>query len=51
MKDHVSDSLDLRADASVERGGLRVETEDGGVEDGPEQWRRAIEEALGSCAP
>ena len=51
VKDHVSDSLDLRADASVERGGLRVETEDGGVEDGPEQWRRAIEEALGSCAP
>ena len=51
VKDHVAPALDLRADASVERGGLRVETEDGGVEDGPEQWRRAIEEALGSCAP
>ncbi|MCH2487371.1 MAG: hypothetical protein MK010_06485 [Erythrobacter sp.] len=51
VKDSVSDTLELKADPSVERGGLRVETEDGGVEDGPEQWRRAIEEALGSCAP
>lgn len=51
VREHVSDTLDLVADPTVERGGLRVETEDGGVEDGPEQWRRAIEEALGSCAP
>ena len=51
VRDSVSDTLDLRPDPSVERGGLRVETEDGGVEDGPEQWRRAIAETLGSCAP
>jgi len=51
VKDNVSEGLDLKPDPTVERGGLRVETEDGGVEDGPEQWRRAIEEALGSCAP
>lgn len=51
VRGSVSDTLDLVPDASVERGGLRVETDDGGVEDGPEQWRRAIAEALGSCAP
>lgn len=51
VKDSVSDALELVPDPSVERGGLRVETEDGGVEDGPEQWRRAIAEALDSCVP
>lgn len=36
-------------DASLERGALRVEGATGGVEDGPEQWRRAIHEALRQC--
>lgn len=36
-------------DASLERGALRVEGAAGGVEDGPEQWRRAIDEALRQC--
>jgi len=36
-------------DASLERGALRVEGANGGVEDGPEQWRRAINEALRQC--
>lgn len=36
-------------DASVERGGLRIETEDGGIEDGPSQWRRILEEAFREC--
>lgn len=36
-------------DASLERGALRVEGAAGGVEDGPEQWRRAINEALRQC--
>ncbi|WP_408591305.1 FliH/SctL family protein [Novosphingobium sp.] len=36
-------------DSSLERGALRVESANGGVEDGPAQWRRALEEALGSC--
>ena len=37
------------ADPALERGALRIETPGGGVEDGPEQWRRAIAEALHQC--
>ena len=37
------------ADPALERGALRVETASGGVEDGPEQWRRDITEALRLC--
>lgn len=36
-------------DPALERGALRFETGDGGIEDGPGQWRRAILEALGEC--
>lgn len=36
-------------DAGLERGALRVEGAAGGVEDGPEQWRCAINEALRQC--
>ncbi len=36
-------------DAALERGSVRVEGASGGVEDGPEQWRRSIEEALRQC--
>ena len=36
-------------DPSLERGALRVESQGGGVEDGPELWRRAIAEALHQC--
>jgi flagellar assembly protein FliH len=36
-------------DPALARGALRVETATGGVEDGPEQWRRAIAEALHQC--
>jgi flagellar assembly protein FliH len=36
-------------DPTLERGALRVETSSGGVEDGPEQWRLAIAEALHQC--
>lgn len=41
--------LVVAADPSVERGGLRIETEDGGIEDGPSQWRRILEEAFREC--
>lgn len=41
------DHLRTEPDPSLPRGGLRIETPDGGVEDGPEQWRRALAEALG----
>lgn len=36
-------------DRTLERGALRVETSSGGVEDGPDLWRRAIAEALHQC--
>lgn len=39
----------VEADPSVERGGLRIETPDGGVEDGPSQWRRILDEAFHEC--
>jgi len=41
--------LDCAPDPAVERGGLRIETADGGVEDGPRQWRRILEEAFREC--
>ena len=33
-------------DPALERGSVRVETTSGGAEDGPAQWRAALEEAL-----
>jgi flagellar assembly protein FliH len=36
-------------DSTLERGSLRVESANGGVEDGPAVWRRAIAEALHQC--
>lgn len=36
-------------DPALERGAIRVEGAQGGVEDGPEQWRRAIDDALKQC--
>ena len=40
---------DVQPDASLERGAIRVEGSNGGVEDGPAIWRRAIAEALQQC--
>lgn len=37
----------VEADPSLERGELRIETAEGGVEDGPGHWHRALAEALG----
>ncbi len=36
----------VQADPLLMRGALRVETPEGGAEDGPEQWRSAIHDAL-----
>jgi flagellar assembly protein FliH len=36
-------------DAALERGALRVESANGGVEDGPAQWRMELTEALAQC--
>ena len=41
--------LEIEADPSVERGALRIETADGGIEDGPSQWRRILAEAFREC--
>lgn len=42
-------SLRTEPDPSVERGGLRIDTADGGVEDGPSHWRRYLAEAFREC--
>lgn len=39
----------ITPDPALERGALRVETQNGGVEDGPAQWRRALAEAFHAC--
>lgn len=36
-------------DPALERGAVRIETASGGVEDGPAQWRAALDEALRAC--
>lgn len=41
--------LEAHGDPALERGALRVESSNGGVEDGPAHWRRAIAEALAQC--
>ena len=45
----IDETLTLVPDPTIERGGLRIDTDDGGVEDGPGQWRQAIAEALAAC--
>lgn len=45
----ISTGLTLEPDASLPRGALRIETTEGGIEDGPECWRAAIREALDLC--
>ena len=41
--------LKVEPDPSVERGGLRIDTADGGIEDGPSHWRRYLAEAFREC--
>lgn len=43
------EGLDVVPDPALEPGALRVETQNGGVEDGPAHWRAAIAEALSEC--
>jgi flagellar assembly protein FliH len=40
---------DVQPDPTLERGAIRVEGANGGVEDGPATWRHAIAEALHAC--
>ena len=46
----VRPDLALQADPTLERGALRIDDPDGGIEDGAEQWRLALAEALGECS-
>ena len=39
----------LVANVDMGRGAIRVLTPEGGVEDGPEQWKLALEEAIRTC--
>lgn len=41
--------LEVQPDPALDRGALRIETQSGGVEDGPAHWRMAIAEALTQC--
>lgn len=43
------EGLEVQTDSALERGALRLESANGGVEDGPAHWRRAIAEALSQC--
>lgn len=43
------EGLAVREDLALERGALRIESSSGGVEDGPEHWRRTVAEALTAC--
>ncbi len=49
VTDRLPERLEVRPDPTLERGALRLETGNGGVEDGPAHWRRAIAEALAQC--
>jgi flagellar assembly protein FliH len=46
VEGRLPDAWHCDPDATLERGTLRIETADGGVEDGPTQWRAALDEAL-----
>ena len=45
----LSEDWEVQPDPTLMRGAIRIEARNGGVEDGPEQWRQAIEEALARC--
>jgi len=49
VENRLPQNLTVEPDISVERGGLRIETADGGIEDGPSQWRRILAEAFQAC--
>jgi flagellar assembly protein FliH len=49
VESRLPQGLTVEPDAGVQRGGLRIETADGGIEDGPSQWRRVLAEAFRAC--
>ncbi|NMN87011.1 MULTISPECIES: FliH/SctL family protein [unclassified Novosphingobium] len=46
---HLPEDWHCEPDSTLERGTVRVDGAMGGVEDGPAQWRRALDEALRQC--
>jgi len=46
---HLPEDWHCEPDSTLERGAVRVDGTAGGVEDGPAQWRRALDEALRQC--
>ena len=49
LSDRLHSDWTVLPDPALPRGTLRVESSEGGIEDGPETWRRAIADALGPC--
>lgn len=47
VSSHLSSDFTILPDPSLERGGLRIDTPDGGVEDGPALWLQSLHEAFG----
>lgn len=45
----LSEEWEVEPDPRLERGTIRIESANGGVEDGPATWRLAISEALHQC--
>ncbi|MFM6931412.1 MAG: FliH/SctL family protein [Novosphingobium sp.] len=45
----LDEQWNVQPDPALPRGELRVESANGGVEDGPAQWRRALIEAFEAC--
>jgi flagellar assembly protein FliH len=46
---HLPEDWHCEPDSTLERGAVRVDGAMGGVEDGPAQWRSALDEALRQC--
>lgn len=49
IADSLASDWTVTDDPALPRGSLRVETETGGVEDGPDHWRRSLVEAFSAC--
>ena len=49
IAERLPEGLAVEPDPALERGALRMETQSGGIEDGPDRWHRAIAEALAQC--